>query len=154
MVSYLLSPTLPLGHTVQTAKRRVLRFGEEVESRGILGNVESGDLETADRADYRGPPNSGIRVDGYGGDPLDGSGTLSLIIMDFRQSDELGRLVLTEMNTIFHRLYKFLEKARDDRWRNALEETSPAFGLADMISQRWEDIIPDSHDPAQQPCPQ
>ena len=102
--------------------------------------VESGDLETADRADYRGPPNSGIRVDGYGGDPLDASGTLSLIIMDFRQSDELGRLVMTEMNTIFHRLYKFLEKARDDRWRNALEETSPAFGLADMISQRWEDI--------------
>ncbi len=102
--------------------------------------MESGDLETADRANYRGPPNSGIRVDGYGGDPLDASGTLSLIIVDFRQSDDLGRLVLTEMNMIFHRLYKFLEKARDEKWRNALEETSPAFGLADMISQRWEEI--------------
>ena len=102
--------------------------------------VDSGDLETADRADYRGPPNSGVRVDGYGGDPLDASGTLSLIICDFNQSDVLGRLILSEINAIFQRLYKFLEKARDEKWRNTLEETSPAFGLADMIIQRWHRI--------------
>lgn len=102
--------------------------------------VDAGELDTADRADYRGPPNSGIRVDGYGGDPLDSSGTLSLVIADFNQSNEVGRLVQTEMNAIFQRLHKFLQLARDARWRNSLEETSPAFGLADLISERWSSI--------------
>ena len=102
--------------------------------------VDAGELDTADRAHHRGPPNSGIRVDGYGGDPLDSSGTLSLIIADFNQSNEVDRLVQTEMNAIFQRLYKFLQSARDANWRNSLEETSPAFGLADMISERWSGI--------------
>ena len=102
--------------------------------------VDAGELETADRADYRGPPNSGIRVDGYGGDPSDSSGTLSLIIADFNQSNEISRLIQTEMNTIFQRLSKFLHIARDSKWRNSLEETSPAFGLADLIAVRWSNI--------------
>ena len=102
--------------------------------------TDAGELDTADRAYYRGPPNRGIRVDGYGGDPLDASGTLSLIIADFNQSSEIGRLVQTEMNAIFQRLYKFLQKARDEKWRNSLEETAPAFGLADLITQRWSRI--------------
>lgn len=99
--------------------------------------TDAGELDTADRADYRGPPNSGIRVDGYGGDPVNSSGTLSLVIADFHQSAEVGRLIQTEMNAIFQRLYRFLQKALDPAWRNALEETSPAFGLADLIAQRW-----------------
>ena len=100
--------------------------------------IEAGELDTADRSDYRGPPNSGIRVDGYGGDPDDASGTLNLIICDAQQTPELGRLTQTEMNQIFQRLERFLQKALDQDWRNALEETSPAFGLADLIAQRWD----------------
>ena len=87
--------------------------------------TDAGELDTADRADYRGPPNSGIRVDGYGGDPISSSGTLALIIVDFHQSPDIGRLTQTEMNRIFPRLEKFLERALDPKWRNALEETSP-----------------------------
>ena len=102
--------------------------------------TEAGELETADRTDYRGPPRSGIRVDGYGGDPIDSSGALSLIIADFHQSLETGRLTQTEMNQIFSRLEKFLQKSLEPDWRNALEESSPAFGLADLIAQRWGSI--------------
>lgn len=102
--------------------------------------TEAGELDTADRADYRGPPTSGIRVDGYGGDPFNTDGTLSLIISDFNQSPETGRLTRTEMNQIFSRLERFLQRALDSKWRNALEETSPGFGLADLISSRWERI--------------
>ena len=98
--------------------------------------TDAGELDTADRAAYRAP-GSGIRVDGYGGDPIDSSGTLSLIIADFSQSPEAGRLIQTEMNQIFARLEKFLQRALNPKWRNALEETSPAFGLADLIAQRW-----------------
>ncbi|BAO44981.1 AIPR family protein [Thiolapillus brandeum] len=102
--------------------------------------TDAGELQTADRAFYLGRPGTGIRVDGYGGDPLDSLGTLSLIIADFNQSHEVGRLTGTEMNTIFKRLFKFLKKSLDPNWRNALEETSFAFGLADLISQRWKTV--------------
>ena len=102
--------------------------------------TEAGEMETADRAAYRGPSGSGIRVDGYGGDPANCSGTLSLIIVDFHQSKDMGRLIGSEMNTVFQRLSKFLQKSLDSNWRNALEETTPAFGLADLIAQRWSKV--------------
>ena len=102
--------------------------------------TDAGEIETADRAAFV-VPRRGIRVDGYGGDPRDNdSSTFNLIISDFHQAREVGRLVETEMNTIFHRLMNFLQKALDPDWRNALEETNPAFGLADLISQRWSMI--------------
>ena len=102
--------------------------------------TEAGELVTADHAHYRGPTGSGIRIDGYGGDPATADGTLSLIISDFNYGSEAGRLTKTEMNQAFSRLEKFLSKSLDRRWRDALEETGPAFGLADLISQRWSGI--------------
>lgn len=103
--------------------------------------MEAGEIDSADRAPYQGPPGRGIRVDGYGGDPVeDDSDTLSLLILDFVRSPEVGRLVRTEMDAIFRRLSNFLRQALDGRWRDALEETSPAFGLADMIARRWHRI--------------
>ena len=101
--------------------------------------TEAGELETADRVPYRWPA-KGIRVDGYGGDPSDSSGTLSLIILDFHVSQTVGRLTGSEMDTLFRRLGNYLRHSLDERWRDALEETSPAFGLADLIAQRWRDI--------------
>ena len=103
--------------------------------------MEAGELSSADRVPYQGPPGRGIRVDGYGGDPADDdSDTFSLLISDFHQSAETGRLVGSEMNAIFRRLSNFLRRALDRRWRDALEETSPAFGLADLLSRRWNGI--------------
>ena len=101
--------------------------------------AEAGELETADRVSYRSPAR-GIRVDGYGGDPSDSTGTLSLIILDFHVSQTVGRLTGSEMDTLFRRLSNYLRHALDERWRDALEETSPAFGLADLIAQRWRDV--------------
>ena len=101
--------------------------------------TEAGELDTADRVAYRWPAR-GIRVDGYGGDPLDSSGTLSLIILDFHVSQTVGRLTGSEMDMLFRRLSNYLRHALDPRWREALEETSPAFGLADLIAQRWRDV--------------
>ena len=103
--------------------------------------MEAGEIEAADRVPYLGPPGRGIRVDGYGGDPaLDESDTLSLLILDFQPSVEVSRLIGSEMNAIFRRLSNYLRNALDDGWRDALEETSPAFGLADLIAKRWERI--------------
>ena len=101
--------------------------------------MEAGELDTADRVPYR-YPTKGIRVDGYGGDPADAAGTLNLIILDFLPAPETGRLTGTEMDAAFRRLSNYLRQALDERWRDALEETSPAFGLADLIAQRWRSI--------------
>ena len=101
--------------------------------------MEAGELDSADRVPYRSPAR-GIRVDGYGGDPAEAAGTLNLIILDFHLASEIGRLTGTEMDAVFRRLANYLRQALDERWRDALEETSPAFGLADLIAQRWRNI--------------
>ena len=101
--------------------------------------VESGDLDTADRVPYR-HPSRGIRVDGYAGDPHDAAGTLSLIGLDYSPAPSVGRLVGSQMDAIFQRMKRFVTQSLSEAWRNALEETSPAFGLADLIAFRWPSI--------------
>lgn len=102
--------------------------------------ADCGEFDTADRAHYAGPPRSGIRVDGYGGDPGHADGVLTLIAMDFDHDSALGTLTRTQMDAAFRRLSRFLERSLEPDWRNALEETGPAFGLADLISQRWRRV--------------
>ena len=101
--------------------------------------TEAGELDTADRVFYKVPAR-GIRVDGYGGDPVDSSGALSLIILDFHVSEKIQRVTGSEMDTLFRRLSNFLQSSLKKQWRDALEETNPAFGLADLIAQRWRKI--------------
>ena len=101
--------------------------------------MEAGELESADRVFYRSSTR-GIRVDGYGGDPVGTAGTLNLIVLDFQPAPEVRRLTGTEMDAAFKRLFNYLRQALNEGWRNALEETGPAFGLADLIAQRWPRI--------------
>lgn len=100
--------------------------------------VESGDLATADRVFYTN--RRGIRVDGYGGDPVAAEGVLTLIAVDFSATDEDTTLTQTDLTADFKRLHNFLEKCLDPKFVDALEEASPGFGLADLISARWSDI--------------
>lgn len=101
---------------------------------------DCGEFDTADRAHYAGPPRSGVRVDGYGGDPGDADGVLTLIALDFNHASTLGTLTRTRMDAAFRRLSRFLERSLRADWRNALEETTPAFGLADLIASRWHRV--------------
>src|SRR3954451_11729784 len=100
--------------------------------------VDAGELDTADRAQYVAP--RGVRVDGYGGDPMESEGVLNLIIADFHQSEEVRTLTGTEMDTIFNRVHQFVVKSLDRSFRASLEESDAAFGLADLIATRWSDI--------------
>ena len=99
--------------------------------------LAAGEIDSADRAFHLGPANSGIRIDGYGGDPDEAGGLLTLIVSDFAQASEPGRLIRSEMDDILRRPLRFLSRALDASWRAGLEETSPGFGLADLIAQRW-----------------
>ena len=100
--------------------------------------IDAGELETADRVYYSSP--RGIRVDGYGGDPIAADGVLSLVISDFNQSSQHETLTATRMDSAFRRLSNFVERSLRDDFRKALEESSPAFGLADLIGTRWRSI--------------
>ena len=100
--------------------------------------IDAGEIETADRVHHVSP--RGIRVDGYGGDPVNSDAVLSLIITDFSQSQEVATLTATNMNATFKRLSNFLERSLDEAFRNSLEESAPAFGLADLIAARWPSI--------------
>ena len=100
--------------------------------------LDAGEIETADRVHHVSP--RGIRVDGYGGDPNNSDSVLSLIVTDFNQTQEIETLTATNMNAIFKRLSNFLVRSLDEAYRNALEESAPAFGLADLIAARWSSI--------------
>ena len=100
--------------------------------------MEAGELEFADRSYFQSQ--RGIRIDGYGGDPLVSAGTLSLIISDFSQLADVQALTATDLEVLFRRLRGFLEKALDKRFRTSLEETSAGFGVADLIASSWSHV--------------
>lgn len=100
--------------------------------------IEAGELETADRAHYQPP--RGMRVDGYGGDPRLADGVLTLLVADFTRSPTISTLTGTEMDAIFRRLQNFLESALGTSFRDGLEESTAAFGLADLIATTWNSV--------------
>ena len=98
--------------------------------------MEAGELDSRQiRAPYRRSTRSrGIRVDGYGGDPAQSTTrtpcvSLSWISSPRRTGRTSGRI--RDERHLPTSVRNFLRHALDRKWRDALEETSPAFGLAD-----------------------
>lgn len=102
--------------------------------------AEAGEFDAADRAFYRNS-NMGIRVDGYAGDPAHSGGELVLLVQDFSQDGQIASINATAMDNSFNRLEKFIRSAFKSDWRNKLEESSPEFGLADLIAIRWRSTV-------------
>ena len=100
--------------------------------------VDAGEIETADRAYYSNQ--RGLRIDGYGGDPITTGGTLSILIIDYKQVSTVETLTKSELDAAFKRAANFVEKSLVKSFRNELEESSPAFGVADMIAARWDKV--------------
>lgn len=100
--------------------------------------VDAGEFSSFERVAWAGA--RGARIDGYGGDPAEAGGTLSLIVCDFHQDRSISSLTGTELEAALKRPANFLKRALDPVFRAELEETSPAFGLADMIAARWERV--------------
>lgn len=110
-------------------------FREDVFFRQMCDHlVAAGELETHERTGYA---DRGIRLDGHGGNPDEADGNLSLIILDFNQSDVVETLTGSDMDAIFNRLVNFMKKARDPVFRNALDESMPAFDAAIHINATW-----------------
>ena len=102
--------------------------------------TEYGELDTADRALHSGQASRGVRVDGYGGDPIDTGGILSLVVADCQQARGITPLNRMEMESLVNRPVRFVLEALKADWRNQLEETSDGFGLAELIASRWNKV--------------
>lgn len=100
--------------------------------------TEAGEIDEASRAYFEGTySRANLRVDGYGGDPRDGDGVLSLILCDFGLADDVRVLNKEHVDRLQQRVYRFVRASLSSDFRDQLEETSAGFGLADLIATTW-----------------
>lgn len=103
---------------------------------------EAGELDCADHAHYEGTGKNGafLQIHGYGGDPREAQGILSLILCDFQVTDEVRHLQREQLKSRFNRLEIFLRHALREDFREQLDETSSGFMLADQIGTTWSSV--------------
>ena len=99
--------------------------------------VHSGEIETADRCFY---PQQNMRIDGYGGDPLDSDFCLNVIVCDYSTNPELSNVNKSDIDLVCKRALKFISNCSSSSFRNQLDESTPAYGFADMVHERWNVI--------------
>jgi len=89
---------------------------------------------------YRGTGsrNRAIRVDGYCEDDIDG--TLSLVLADFRGTDEGPSLTATEATAHFSKLRTFFEDSIAGKLHSSIEESAPGYALSSLIHSRGDSI--------------
>jgi len=110
--------------------------------------TEAGELDGASRAYYEGiVSGNAVRIDGYGGDPRgydakseERDGILSLVLCDFQLSDEVRVQNKEQVVRLSNNLRRFVVSALKSDFRQQLEETSAAFGVADLIATTWKDV--------------
>lgn len=103
--------------------------------------TEAGELDGANRAYFEGSVSGNpTRIDGYGGDPRDGDGVLSLILCDFSITDEVRLIHKDRLQVLLNTLHRFLKASLKRDFREQLEETSSGFGVADLIATTWKDV--------------
>ena len=103
--------------------------------------TEAGELDGANRAYFEGGgANNPMRIDGYGGDPRDGDGVLSLVLCDFELSEEVRVQNKDQTQRLLQRLYRFVVSSLKADFREQLEETSAGFGVADLIATTWKHV--------------
>jgi hypothetical protein len=103
--------------------------------------TESGETDEASWSHYADDPiRPKVQVHGYGGDPRDGNGVLSLIICDFQVGPTIRTANTEHVKKLFKRLSEFLKVSRNRLFRDSLEETSLGYGLSDLIATTWSEV--------------
>ncbi|MDP2546901.1 AIPR family protein [Oceanobacter sp. 4_MG-2023] len=97
--------------------------------------LETGFTEGFELCHYRAQ--RGMRIDGYW---FNDEGVLSLFIADFDSRVELESINRTEISTIFKRVINFFNACITKDLASYLEVTSPEYGLARQITDRFKHI--------------
>ena len=103
--------------------------------------VDAEELDDYEQLAFEGSGAKGkrIQIDGYYYSELDNS--LSIIICPFADSTELQSLTLTDAEIYFGRASAFVENALSGYIQKNAEESSPGYGLAIDIGQRYRDVV-------------
>jgi len=95
-------------------------------------------IATADRCFFE---RQGLRIDGYGGNPLEDDATLNLIVLDFCDDKEkIISINRTEVDLINKRAVNFISKSLNSSFREELDVSSGEFQLSDLIATTWDQI--------------
>lgn len=118
---------------VITAEAFLEKIGEILDEAGELGSLDlcyhEGKFER-----------KSIQVDAYSWDSTDEEGVFSLVICDFSVADEPQPITGPDIKRLLTRLVDFTRAARSRDFREALEETSNAFVLSDLLVRVWKKI--------------
>ena len=97
--------------------------------------VAAGDIDTADRCFF---VKRGMRIDGYGGDPIDTENILTIFVCDYDPASASTQIKKADIETVCKRAANFISSCRSSQFFHQLDESSPEYGLADLIRQRWD----------------
>ena len=96
--------------------------------------------EVIDTADKSYCNINGMRVDGYGGDPIDHDYLLNLIVSDYSYNNEVEVINRADVESLCKKVVKFISKSQDGTIFSEIDESSDEYGLADIIKLRWAQI--------------
>lgn len=101
----------------------------------------AGELETNDRSAAGGVyEGKSFGIDGYGGDPRDAGGVLSVIICDFHQGEVVHKMNAGDAKQVTTRLVNFVTLSRSQAFRSSLDDGSAAHSVAELIASTWSAI--------------
>lgn len=127
-----------LDHDVGVAAAALNQFTEDAFFEVMTTQmVDAGELEAAERVRFA---KRGLRVDGYGGPPAEYADTLTILLLDYAESNGVESLTATELEAVFKRGLTFLDTALSGKLRDEVDETSPAFDLVDLIGAYWRTL--------------
>ena len=95
--------------------------------------LEAEVIDTADRCFYQ-PPEQNIRIDGYGGDPIDNDSTLNIIVSDYSNSEEIKSINRSDIDLMCKRASNFIS--------NSLTSTVHLAFLISSIQSKHSPINP------------
>ena len=76
-------------------------------------------------------------VDGYGGDPIESDGLLSLLIVDFLPEDTIEPINDVDIDRLFARLKLFIWQSLKTSFRESRDAADPGFEIAQSINTSW-----------------
>lgn len=100
--------------------------------------VEAEELPHFEPCCFRGsgPRGKQLQLDGYA--IVDEDATISLLVIDFRDTDQVVTLTRSDADVVFGRLISFIQLAVSGSLIDDIEPSAPAYGFVTDLRTRWK----------------